>query len=265
MELRASLLISHSNEYRELELSLALLAVQGFRDFEVIVCDDGSHDHYRLDEIMALYREFLNVDGVTRADAGFRLAAIWNAGAAKAIGERLISTNADLIASRGFLWFHAQPPVSVICCGTCHRIPRGYRDRVLAMSDPEGVLFFAESHYVPDMCSDTVKSPGNVYGGNWSINARRFRAVGGLDESFVGWAGEDADIGLRFSENGGQVYLSDVPRAYHIDHVARHETQPHGTEHFRRKWKARNSTTALAPERAAEMKPNDGMIRMREH
>ena len=47
-----------------------------------------------------------------------------------------------------------------------------------------------------------------MYGGNWSCPANIFKKLGGLDEGFTGWGGEDFDFARRAELDGHNIIFS---------------------------------------------------------
>jgi predicted glycosyltransferase involved in capsule biosynthesis len=56
-----------------------------------------------------------------------------------------------------------------------------------------------------------------VLGGHFSINRSDFAKVNGFDEKFVGWGGEDIDLGIRLVSSG--VYGRSVIRSARVLHM----------------------------------------------
>lgn len=59
----------------------------------------------------------------------------------------------------------------------------------------------------------------NVTGANTSLPAAAFQAVGGYDETFSGYGGEDSDLGLRLKGAGNSFIRSAAAWAYHDGRV----------------------------------------------
>ncbi len=57
----------------------------------------------------------------------------------------------------------------------------------------------------------------NATGANTSFPAEAFRAVGGYDESFVNYGGEDPDLALRLKNQGMQFRFAPKALAYHAE------------------------------------------------
>jgi hypothetical protein len=62
----------------------------------------------------------------------------------------------------------------------------------------------------------------HFFGFNYSIPARMFCELGGHDERYEGWGGEDIDLGSRIVMSGYKIYpLWGIGMGTHLDHVER--------------------------------------------
>ena len=68
----------------------------------------------------------------------------------------------------------------------------------------------AELRHEPDM--------GKLWGLNFALQRRLFLKVGGLDERFVGYGGEETDFARGLAEQGAQLMWCGGARAYHQHH-----------------------------------------------
>ena len=77
-----------------------------------------------------------------------------------------------------------------------------------------------------------------MYGGNWSCPADIFKKLGGLDEQFKGWGGEDFDFARRAQLDGHDIMLNISCIGYHLDHetINRDQTRSIGKGYFNQKW-----------------------------
>lgn len=77
-----------------------------------------------------------------------------------------------------------------------------------------------------------------MYGGNWSCPANIFKKLGGLDERFKGWGGEDFDFARRAQLDGHDIILNTNCIGYHLDHetINRDKTKSIGKGYFDEKW-----------------------------
>ena len=60
--------------------------------------------------------------------------------------------------------------------------------------------------------------PGQLWGLSFALPAQSWRAVGGMDESYVGYGGEETDLAARVAASGLPTYWVGGARAYHQHH-----------------------------------------------
>jgi glycosyltransferase involved in cell wall biosynthesis len=87
---KASLIISVYNKIRNLELILAALSIQTFKDFEIIISDDGSGSEMKDFINERIKRADLNIKHVWQDDDGFRKNKILNQCIRKSESDYLI-------------------------------------------------------------------------------------------------------------------------------------------------------------------------------
>ncbi len=198
-----------------LMLTLAGLERQSYpRElFEVVVVDDGS------DPPLVRPVTSLDLRVEYQEDLGFGLARARNTGARAARGDILVFLDCDMIPEDGWLaaharWHHVASDVVTV----------GFRFHV----DPEGVdgsdvlgrsgtleeLFEGREVTRPewietiltrtrDLTSDDDDLFRVLTGGNFGISRGFFETVGGFDETFTQWGGEDTDFAYRAYTLGG--------------------------------------------------------------
>lgn len=196
-----------------LPIALDSLRRQRFRDFDVVVVDNGSTD-----ETPALLRDsYAEVRHIALPEnRGF--AAAVNAGIAATRGRYVALLNNDAEADAGWLGaavgaLDALPRAGAVACRVLQRCdPRridsaGDTFGVLAWSighgEPDGPAF-ADPRWVPSACAAAA-----VY------RREALQAVAGFDERYFAYL-EDVDLGLR-------LLLAGWPTRYVPDAVARHE------------------------------------------
>jgi glycosyltransferase involved in cell wall biosynthesis len=104
----ASVIFTTYNHPKWLEKTLLGFSVQSYRDFEIIVADDGSDDATR-EVVESIQREIdLPVKHLWQADDGFQKCRIMNKAIIAARGEYLIFTDGDCIPHPDFVRNHVE-------------------------------------------------------------------------------------------------------------------------------------------------------------
>ncbi|GAA0594088.1 glycosyltransferase [Kutzneria viridogrisea] len=222
---QVSVIIPTYNRAELLRGSLAALAAQQPPDgggFEVIVADDGSADETR--SVVRDFEHRLDLGYWFQEDRGFRAAAARNAGARLASAPVLVFLDAGVRPGAGFvrahLAAHSAPPAGQT------RAVVGYTYGYRPDADP----LPRSATGLPRTPEEIVRRHGHQIGFQdvrhlaferfgfdlgtavvpwqwfWSLNcsvrAADFWEVGGFDEDFRSWGGEDLDLGYRLHRRG---------------------------------------------------------------
>ena len=189
---------------------------------EVVVVDDGSRPPVRCPPDTPL-----TVRLVRQEDRGFGLARARNAGARAAAHDILIFLDCDVIAESELVaaharWHHAVGDALTLGFCACVSVegidPAAVRERpstVRALlagraSDPPWM-----AHHMAGTGGLTARRDDlfrAVTGNNFGMRREFFREVGGFDESFTRYGGEDTELGYRAQVRGG--LLVPVPDAF---------------------------------------------------
>ncbi len=198
-----------------LALTLAGLERQNYpRElFEAIIVDDGSEPPLRRPE-----RTPLNVRVVRQERHGFGLARARNAGVRAAAHNILVFLDGDVIAESGLLSAHARWHHAVndaLTLGFCAYVSASGIDVAAVHGQPESLraLFagrtcdrpWLERHMVRtgDLTSGHDDLFRAVTGHNLGISRAFFEELGGFDETFTRYGGEDTEFGYRVQMRGG--------------------------------------------------------------
>ncbi len=215
-ELPVSVVVTYYEAPEALDLTLAALESQTYpRElFEVVIVDDGSRT-----PLTPPAGSPLMVRVVHEEDRGFGLARARNTGATAANSEILVFLDCDMMPEAGWLaeharWHHA----------ACDALTLGFRAHVevdgidaAAVRNRSGSLAelladraterpeWIEFHMTRtrDLTSDDDDSFRMVTGGNLGVSRSFFELVGGYDETFTQWGGEDTEFGYRAYVRGG--------------------------------------------------------------
>src|SRR5690625_869442 len=106
MALKISVIFTTYNEPEWLEKVLWGFSVQNFKDFEVVIADDGSTEETKA--VIDRLRESVRfpIQHIWHEDIGFRKCDILNKAIVKAKAEYLVFTDGDCIPRKDFLQIH---------------------------------------------------------------------------------------------------------------------------------------------------------------
>ena len=201
-------------------LALTLAGLEG-QDWprallEVVVVDDGSEPPLELPALPVSAP--LEVKLVRQERRGFGLARARNAGARAAAHPILVFLDGDVIPESGLLAAHARWHHAVsdaLTLGFCAYVSAAGIDAGAVRHRPGtlGELFagrpfdrpWLERHMARtgDLTSGHDDLFRAVTGHNLGISRAFFEAVGGFDESFARYGGEDTEFGYRVQMQGG--------------------------------------------------------------
>ena len=165
--------------------------------YEVVLVNDGSSDGTSAVIERARARATCRFEVIDQANAG--LAKGRNAGIARAIGERIIFIDDDVLPLPTFvaehLRSHATHPLAIVRGGAIN------------------VESFDE--LPPPVWSIKDYSGNYFWTTNVSVPLATIRAIGGFNESFSEYGWEDIDVGLRLRFGGVKAVFNAKALAYH--------------------------------------------------
>ena len=209
-----SVIVAHYRQPEQLARTLYALQRQDHPAdrLEVIVADDGSPDRPLVPDGVRIVRQ---------EDAGFRLAAVRNLGAAAANGEVLVFLDADTTPEPGFVRELSRLPALATDCITVGRRRHARLEGVSPTVDIERAVvgrelaepgWLAEGYRASRNLLDADdRSYRYVIGAVLACSRRVFDDVGGFDESFTAYGGEDWEWAYRAWIRGAM--LAHVPSA----------------------------------------------------
>lgn len=166
------------------------------------------------------------------ATPDFRLAAARNLGLSAAQGLRTIICDCDTVPEDHFVRKHTHGDrLQDVLVGLRRRVTQ---EAVESFTEPVGDEVVLNAYVwqedertrlgafktAYDALPDHPRPHIVCWGCNFSASTEAMRAIGGFDESFVGWGGEDEDMADRLGRHGLKFHRTDAV-VYHLDHPPR--------------------------------------------
>lgn len=243
-----SVVIPTYNDNLRLELALWGLARQSYKEFELVIVNDGGDTS--VEETIGRYNEYLTIryHYLNPQSTVYRPSKARNAGIAQAIGDRIIFLDGDVIPSVDLIKAHAQyGSYDIAVLGPRARIRESaltrLKDRmaaeVLTFADIEKSVYVVDERlriekYAKDFKAlsvfsfDTASYHSDVkfsclcHSMNISYSKRSLMALDGFDERYDGMLhGEDHDLAIRYLSIGYGVVTIPQHFVYHLDHPQR--------------------------------------------
>jgi glycosyltransferase involved in cell wall biosynthesis len=222
-----SIIISTYNSKDLLRLTLEAYTLQKYRNFEIIIADDGSSDG--TDKMVKEYCDFFYIQYCWQEDRGFRKAKILNKALSKARGQYIIMTDHDAIPGPDFVLQHIKEHhEGLVLLGGRKCIPpeNQYQlsiNRILINNNSLKKLASLQWFYQKKLRKISLVDNPYFYalGVNISMHKIHFMEVGGYDESLVGYGDEDIDIARRLYQNGIRFKGLLNSNLFHVEHPLR--------------------------------------------
>lgn len=227
---KVSIVMPVYNRENNLYYCLSALTKQTFRDFEVIITDDGSTDNTK--GVADSFRDRLNIRYTYAGEnKGFRAARARNIGLQKVRGELVIFLDSDIVTPSNYIEEHikAHKKYDEILVNSFVYRMKNYKDDDLGIDPKEFVI----KHR--DNLNDDIKYEFHVfdkeepieegyYLDSNSLSIKTKHIMGeGFDDSFVGWGHEDTELGYRYiSKNFKFLFIKNNCESYHIHHYVSH-------------------------------------------
>lgn len=247
MAIKVSIIIAVYNKLRELKLVFAALQHQSFRDFEVLLADDGSGEAFvhGVNELVAT--SFFPVQHIWQEDNGFRKTIILNKAVVSAKSDYLIFIDGDCIPHPKFIEEHLKAAQKGVCLAgrrlnlsekmsaelTENQVRNGFLEKNLWKIFIEVLQkkasMIEKGVYLPSspFRNWLNRKDGRILGCNFSIHKSDLLAINGFDERYeLPGHGEDSDIDFRLRLIGVVIRsFSYGAVQYHLYHrlLPRHE------------------------------------------
>jgi GT2 family glycosyltransferase len=231
----ASVIVSSYNDLAILEPFLAALSVQSFRDFELIIADDGSSQDYA--PVLAAWapRFAHGIQHVTHKKTGYRRPRILNRAIHVSRFDGIIIMDMDCLPHRHFVRNHLaylrpgtaitgrRVDISRDALPTAPQILErgvGFSLPVLLGMWLQGKAKRVEHGFVSPIFYES--SHAALLGCNFSLCKSDLQSLNGLNEEIQGWGGDDTELDLRLHFMGVKIRnLRNKVIEYHLTHPHR--------------------------------------------
>jgi len=243
LEIKISLIISVYKKIEPLNLIFESLKNQSFKEFEVIISDDGSG--IEMEEFISQKSKELSfpVKHISQEDSGFRKNKILNKSILNSEGEYLVFLDGDCIPHYEFVNEHfINRKENTALCGRRVMLGKTISEKVLkdniitfsplklfvdSVFGGENKTSYADdSVYFKNKLIRKITSGQkiNLTGCNFSLHKDTILKINGFDENYTGpGIGEDSDIEFRLKISGAD--FSSVKNRAIIYHIFHNETK----------------------------------------
>lgn len=223
-----SLLITTFNRPQALNLVLESVMRQSLAPDEVVLCDDGSSVDTTM--LVRYWERKLQIRYAWQPDRGFRAARSRNLGVCKSNASYVVWIDGDCLLPPRFLENHLRLAKSGhLVSGGRHLLSNTETQKLL-----DGVLRVESTFSHWKFRSLSMGVLRDLHRGAWetvrTCNVGLYRddleAIGGFDESYIGWGREDSDFVLRLIHQGVKVRSGRLSACVaHLHHSERPRDQ----------------------------------------
>lgn len=233
--MQLSVIISTYNSPQWLEKVLAGYCVQTFKDFELIIADDGSGEETR--QLIHSFSDKLSIRHIWQDDLGFRKCRILNMAVEASQADYLVFSDGDCIPRKDFLLTHfIRRKKGHFLSGGYFKLPMHICDTI-TLQDIERQSCFdlqrlkawglkrsfknnklSPSRLKTELLNKITTTKATWNGHNVSGWKKDIVAVNGFNEN-MGYGGEDRELGERLANygiKGVQVRYSAI--CVHLEH-----------------------------------------------
>jgi glycosyltransferase involved in cell wall biosynthesis len=243
LETKVSLIISVYKKIPELGFILDALKLQSFKEFEIIVSDDGSgikmkeYIEYRSKEFKIPFKH------IRHEDEGFRKNKILNKSVLASETDYLIFIDGDCIPHPEFIKEHyINRKVNTVLCGKRVMLGRNISDDLSPVMIKSRMFFmnsftffndslfggYHKTRYAEDsiyirnkfLRKKILNRTAVLAGCNFSLHKGTLLKINGFDENYTGpGIGEDSDIEYRLKLSGAELKsIRHLAIVYHVFH-----------------------------------------------
>lgn len=242
---KVSIIISVYNKLKELELIFYALNIQSFKDFEVIIAEDGTNMEMKgLIESWGNKTNFL-IKHLTQEDKGFRKNKILNKAIRNSSADYLIFIDGDCIPHSDFVKAHFENKEdNTVLCGRRVNLTKSISNKIskekilnlgyqkIKLSEViysslnrknSGYNFNIEEGFIyknKTLRKVLTNEDEHILGCNFSIHRNLLEKINGFDENYEGpGLGEDSDIEFRLRLTGAKFKsVRNLAVQYHLFH-----------------------------------------------
>ncbi|MCK5932681.1 MAG: glycosyltransferase [Fulvimarina manganoxydans] len=214
-------------------MSLSVLTlVRGRRDHLVNLMQSLSAQTRRPDElVIAFMQETIEPDlpaiglpvrALTVTGQALPLAKARNRAAAAAKGDTLVFLDVDCIASPTLVESFERAATSErgLFLGEVLYLPEGAATGPLDMERLDAVgIAHPSKPSIPETGLRREPDAGEFWGLSFALRRSLWNRLGGMDERFIGYGGEETDLAARLDRAGVPVWWTAGARAYHQHHT----------------------------------------------
>ncbi len=240
--MKTSIIIPVYRRYKHLYWCIKGVSEQSYKNFEVIVADDGScgENLKQIKNIVSHFSENLSIEYVWHEDKGFRKTLILNKAVKKSKGDLLIFLDCDVLPEKQlvekYLFYYkkyGKKYKNILLTGDALYIDPLTSEKILNdfdLSFDSAMSIIKESFDLKTKLSlwyryakffyyslSKVKYPKG-YGGNMAVNREAFIMVNGFNNNY-GLRGEDSDFFKRLVIAGGKrISVNSKIKSFHLHH-----------------------------------------------
>lgn len=228
-----------------LKLILDSLENQTYKEFEIIITEDGCCELMNKFIKEYMTKSDLKLTHITQQDYGFRKALAVNRAIKLAKNEMIIFIDGDCIVHKCFIEsYYKAKDLGDIFIGRRLRLGKKITNKALNYNKYEfSFLELILSDSVKKEIKETIYFYGygrksknlTLLGANFAMKKSLLLKINGYDEDYVGYGCEDMDIELRAIRAGGKVVsMKNKAIVYHLWHEEKKDRNEEAQINYKR-------------------------------